>query len=98
MDQLLEFTYISFGLSTAPYLFTKMMKPVMTNLRSSGNLAVTYLDDLTVFGHSDAECKNDIYQAITFLKSLSLIINFRKSSLTPITTCTYFGFTFDSVT
>lgn len=42
---LYEFSCLPFGLSTAPYTFTKIMKPVVGYLRSRGFVSVLYLDD-----------------------------------------------------
>ncbi|XP_068994040.1 uncharacterized protein [Neodiprion pinetum] len=44
--QLYEFTCMPFGLATAPYVFTKLLKPVMTDLRRQGYFSVIYIDDL----------------------------------------------------
>ena len=39
---------LPFGLSTAPRAFTKLLKPVIAILRSSGIRIVIYLDDILV--------------------------------------------------
>ena len=36
---------IAFGLSSAPYVFTKMMRPLVRLWHSKGLKAVAYLDD-----------------------------------------------------
>lgn len=38
-----EFNCLPFGLSTAPYVFTKLLKPVMEFLRSNGLISVIYV-------------------------------------------------------
>lgn len=43
--KIFEFTCMPFGLSSAPYTFTKLLKPVMEFLRRSGITCVNYLDD-----------------------------------------------------
>ena len=40
-----EFCVLPFGLSPAPYIFTKLMKSLVTHWRSSGILIAMYLDD-----------------------------------------------------
>ena len=40
-----QFTVLPFGLSSAPWIFTKIMKPLLTHWRSCGILIVLYLDD-----------------------------------------------------
>lgn len=49
-NKLYEFNCIPFGLCTAPFLFTKLMKPIAQQLRSRGLLSVFYLDDILSFG------------------------------------------------
>ena len=50
-----EFQYLPFGLSTAPRAFTKLLKPVIAILRSSGIRIVTYLDDILVMHQNHQE-------------------------------------------
>lgn len=40
-----EFTVLAFGLSSAPYLFTKLLKPLVRKWRSEAKGIVVYLDD-----------------------------------------------------
>ena len=41
---LFEFSVLPFGLTTAPYIFTKVLKPLVTHWRSSGIFIALYLD------------------------------------------------------
>ena len=41
-----EFTCLPFSLCTAPFVFTKIMKIVVNNLRGRGFISVIYLDDI----------------------------------------------------
>lgn len=40
-----QFSVLPFGLSSAPYLFTKLLKPLVKKWRSTGIPIVIYLDD-----------------------------------------------------
>ena len=40
-----QFSVLPFGLSSAPYLFTKLRKPLVKKWRSEGKSIVVYLDD-----------------------------------------------------
>lgn len=51
--QLFQFDVLPFGLCTAPYVFTKLLKPVVEKLRSSGWLSVIYLDDILMIAQSE---------------------------------------------
>lgn len=44
-NQTYEFQCLLFGLSSAPYVFTKLTRPVTTYLRNRGHLMAIYLDD-----------------------------------------------------
>lgn len=46
IDKLYQFICLPFGLCTSPYVFTKLMKPVMNQLRQKGIVSVIYLDDI----------------------------------------------------
>ena len=52
LDQLWQFTVLPFGLNSAPYIFTKLMKPVIATLRKLGIRMVLYLDDMILMANS----------------------------------------------
>lgn len=49
-SSLFEFNVIPFGLCTAPWTFTKLLKPVMSFLRNQGLRSTIYLDDILCIG------------------------------------------------
>lgn len=93
---LYEFQALPFGLSTAPFVFTKIMKPIVAHMRSLSFLSVVYLDDFLLFGISYEECCKNGKFTVKFLEKLGFIINFKKSVLSPSNTCKYLGFIMDS--
>lgn len=44
-DCLFEYVCLPFGLNIAPWLFTKITKPITSSLRKEGLTSVVYLDD-----------------------------------------------------
>ena len=40
-----QFSVLPFGLSSAPYLFTKLLKPLVKKWRTEGKSIVVFLDD-----------------------------------------------------
>lgn len=92
-----EFTCLCFGLNIAPYIFTKIMKPVIHHLRLQGILLVIYLDDILIFGNTFQECHDNIFKTSKILETLGFVINFEKSQLIPSQQCKYLGFIFNSV-
>ncbi|XP_043499927.1 uncharacterized protein LOC122522709 [Polistes fuscatus] len=93
---LYEFICLPFGLSTAPWVFTKIMKPVISHLRLLGWLSVVYLDDWWLVGTSRYLCSQNIKVSREFLESLGFILNLKKSNLDPSTSCKFLGFIFNS--
>lgn len=47
-----EFQVLLFDLSSAPYVFTKLIKPILAQLRIRGLLPVNYLDDFVCIENS----------------------------------------------
>lgn len=94
--QLYEFIVLPFGFNEAPYLFTKIMRPILNHLRGEGHLSVCYLDDWLLFGESYEACVSNVNRTIQLLQSLGWVVNFEKCTLTPCQTCTFLGFVFDS--
>ena len=91
-----QFNYLPFGISSAPMIFTKIMKPVMNTLRLKGHISCIYLDDiLRCIGNTYQSCLENTYDTILFEK-LGFTINYKKSSLIPSRICKYLGFLLNS--
>lgn len=95
-EQLYEFNCLPFGLSVAPYIFTRVMKPVIKELRSRGWQSVIYLDDILLMGDSVSICKGNIADTTSLLQSLGFNINGKKSQLEPSRICKFLGFIIDT--
>ena len=98
-DRTFQFTCMPFGLSSAPRIFTKILRPVITYLRSQGIRLVIYLDDLLVL----AQSKEDLLQYRNLI--LDLLENpgspretYPKSVLTPTQEITFLGFCVNTLT
>lgn len=85
-----------FGLSTAPYVFTKIMRPVIAHFRATGIQCVNYLDDILILGSSEEDCQANVAFVVNLLQSLGFIIIFEKSSLVASKRCKFLGFLIDS--
>lgn len=97
-DMLFEFVCLPFGLNIAPWLFTKIMKPVILHLRRLGQTSVVYLDDWLCISNSFKECEANIQLTCKTLESLGFVINTNiyKSILNPVTRCQFLGIILDS--
>lgn len=91
-----QYNVMPFGLNIAPFVFTKIMKPLLSHLRQRGYWSVLYLDDFLLLGRSYQECRNNITATINILQSLGFVINFEKSRLVPSHKIQYLGFVYDS--
>lgn len=91
-----EFSCLPFGLNTAPYVFTKIIKPVIGFLRNLGCLTVIYLDDLLLLENSYSQCLENINKSIEILEKLDFILNEEKSCKIPSQICNFLGFNLDS--
>lgn len=94
---LYEFTALPFGLSTAPYIFTKILRPVVAHLRGRGLCSIIYLDDFLIIGASKEDCSRNLSLSLDLLSSFGFIINYSKSQLDPSQRCKYLGSIFNSV-
>lgn len=91
-SQLYEFNVLPFGICTAPFVYTKLLKPVLECLRSSGFLSVNYLDDFLCIGKSYDDCLTNVNTTKSVLESLGFVINYKKSVMTPSKNCKFLGF------
>lgn len=92
-----EFSALFFGLFTAPYIFTKILRPVVAFLHRRNYQSCIYLDDFILFGSSFNECETNVRTTIDLLQSLGFRINYIKSRSKPAVKCKYLGLIFDSV-
>ena len=94
--QLYEFQCLPFGLSSAPRVFTKILRPVMAVLRRRGIRCIIYIDDLLLLSQSKEELVEITKEVLDLLRLLGFVINWVKSILTPCQTILFLGFVVDS--
>ena len=76
---LFQFSCLCFGLSSAPWTFTKILKPVVATLRRSGIRIVVYLDDFLILNQSKEGAERDFARVIEILEKCGFLINREKS-------------------
>lgn len=96
MGQLYEFNCLPFGLCTAPFLFTKIMKPVVYLMRLLGLLILIYIDDFIILAKSYKIAMYNFNVVKYILENLGFILNLRKNQLVPQTRIKFLGLIFDS--
>ena len=95
-NKLFQFNCLPFGLASAPRVYTKLMKPVISLLRKAGIRLIIYLDDILLM----AETKEKLIQArdstLFLLLNLGFVINWEKSKVNPSQVLDFLGFQIDS--
>ena len=91
-----RFKCLPFGLSSAPRIFTKMLRPVIQRCREEGIRILAYLDDIFIASSSYEESVRHTGFVLDLLQSLGWLINVEKSSLVPATRMEFLGFLVDT--
>ena len=91
-ERLYQFQCLPFGLSCAPRVFTKVIKPVVAFLRERGIKLIIYLDDLLIISSCPEILSVQINLIRDLFQILGLIINETKSQMTPTQEVVFLGF------
>jgi hypothetical protein len=86
-----HFRVLPFGLSSAPMILTKALKPLVASLRARGIRLSIYLDDILITASSQDTLRSHVASTVQELNSRGWRINYRKSSLSPSQEITYIG-------
>ena len=73
------FRALPFGLSTAPYVFTRLLSYPMEVLRKSGVTILPYLDDLVLWAGTREKLELDIQKTTSLLSELGFRLNWKNS-------------------
>ena len=90
-ESLYQFQCLPFGLSCAPRVFTKVMKPVVAFLKER-EIKLIYLDDLLIISSCPEILSAQINLIRDLFQILGLIINETKSQMTPTQEIVFLGF------
>ena len=96
-DQLYQFTCMPNGLSCAPRKFTKLLKPVLSELHIQGHISSGYIDDIYLQGKTHQQCVTNVIDTVTQFDSLGFIAHPTKSVLNPAQQLEILGFVLNSV-
>jgi len=91
-----QFRVLPFGLSLAPFVFTKVLKPILRWARRKGIRLTAYLDDLLIVASSKEQSQLHTQMVLERLTSLGFVVNHPKSHLVPTQVIEHLGFTIDS--
>jgi len=90
------FRSLPFGVSIAPWAFSRVMKAVAGALRERGIRMIVYLDDLLFLSRTREAAVRDIADATALLQSLGFCLKAEKCVLVPTQRIEFLGFTVDS--
>ena len=96
-DVLYQFNVLPNGLSSAPRVFTKILKPVYAYLRQRGHIVSGYIDDSFIMSNSFDSCVDSVDCTASLLTSLGFCINVSKSVTCPSQELEHLGFVLNSV-
>ena len=96
-DSLLEFACLPFGLASAPRVFTKLLKSVLSVLRQRGIRLIAYLEDFLIMAESKQLALQHAATTLNILEGLGFVINYQKSLLIPSQQIEFLGYMVNSV-
>ena len=96
--KLYQYTCLPNGLSSAPRLFTKLMKPVYAILREQGHTNLGYIDDSLVLGDTVTECASSVRATKDLVEHVGFTPHLEKSIFAPTQIIVFLGFTLNSIT
>ena len=91
-----QFAVLPFGLSSAPYLFTKLLRPVITSWRCKGIPMENFLDDGLGGGASKMKSKINSLTVHADLLKFGFAVNEEKSISEPVQIITWLGTVLDT--
>ena len=90
-----QFSVLPFGLSSAPYVFSKLMRVLVRRWRSKGLKAIMYLDDGICAVKGKAEAERASAWVRDTLDCAGLVVHGGKSVWLPALSATWLGFDVD---
>lgn len=78
-----EFKAMPFGPAFAPYVFTRLMKPVIRHLRTQGVRISIYADDILILNQDPETLSLHLAKTLDLLNDLGIEVNSEKSHLIP---------------
>ncbi len=91
-NQRFQFTCLPFGLRSAPRVFTKVTKPVISEARARGIRTIIYIDDTIIMSRSRSQSIQDSTFLRNLFTQLGFNVNMEKSSFTPSQELEFLGF------
>ncbi len=91
------YTCMPFRLTSAPRVYTKLLKPLLSTLRQDGIVLFIYLDDSWIRNQTFQLCLQDVHTTLDVVLQLGLLHHPEKSAPVPMQVIEFLGFIVDSV-
>ena len=91
-----QFCALPFGLSLAPWIFTKVSRELCNALHLRGMRVHIFLDDWLVLAQSHDVCNQQVQSLLASIREVGFIPNLGKSDLLPSQEFSYLGMRFDT--
>ena len=78
-DKLLQFTCFPFGLSSALFVFAKLLHQVLASVRELGVCCLMHIDGMLILGETSEELSRNFHSCRSLMTSLGFIVNNEKS-------------------
>lgn len=96
-SSLYQYTCLPNGLSCAPRVFTKLLKPVYSTLHNLGYLSLGDINDSYLQGDTSSECLQNVNCTASLFKKLGFYLHPTKSIVIPTQQLIFFGFVLNSI-
>ena len=93
-----QFTCLPFGLSSAPWVFTKTLRPLVGTLRERGVRLIQYIDDILIMSETKDLAVEHTAATTYLLQNLGFIIHPTKSQLSPSQELEFLGMMVNTLT
>ena len=97
-DKLYQFNCLPFGLTSAPWVFTKTLKPAIALGRELGMQLVVYIDEILLMAETQEKARDQATCIIHLLQCLGFTINTMKTITEPTQIIDFLGITVNTVT
>ncbi len=98
-NKIYQFTCLACGLSSAPWAFTKTLRPVVGGgaLRDHGVRMIQYMDDILIMSRSESQALEHTAATTYLLENLGFIVHPDKSELCPTQDLEFLGMVANTV-
>ena len=93
-----RYTAYSNGLVSCQLKFTKLIKPVLSQLHTRGHIIAGYLDDFILLNDTYEDCAVSVAEIILTFDKLGFVVHPQKSVFIPTQNLLFLGFVINSIT